>query len=72
MAFPYADDAPSIMLEEVGYLGVALLVCFQFSLPEAGVTRRKLAVLGAAMPKTSIHKDGEAGPTEYEVWFAKD
>lgn len=70
--FPDAEDAPALLAEGAADEAVALAVAADFLAPESPVALRHPAVLGATMPETAVHEDGQPGGAEEEIGFAEE
>ena len=69
---PNPHDLPAKPAERAVHAAVAGLVRREFLFPECTIAGRDFAMLGTAMPKTSVHKNGQSDPGENEVRLAED
>ena len=70
--FPNSDDAPTELSEFAVHPAVAGLVRGELFFPEYTVADGDFAMLGTAMPKTSVHKEGEPHSPENEIGLAEN
>ena len=70
--FPNAEDAPAAAAQGAIDEQVALTIAPEFFTPEKGVAGGAAAMSRAAMPETTIHKEGHALSAENEVRFAEE
>src|SRR5262245_42629277 len=67
LVFPYTNDKPACLCEEVIHSRVALLVAADLSCPVGAVSGYPRAVFRATVPKTAVYKHRDLGRAEYEV-----
>jgi len=70
--FPNSDDAPTELSEFAVHPAVTGLVCGEFLFPECTVASGDFTMLGAAVPKTTVHKESEPHSPENEIGFAEN
>ncbi len=69
---PNPHDLPAKPAERAVHAAVAGLVRREFLFPECTIAGRDFAMLGTAMPKTSVHKEGEPHLPENEIGLAEN
>src|SRR5882757_7002673 len=65
---PYADDAPSSKAKQLVDDPVSLFVPGDLKPPVSAIVAGHSAMPAAAMPKTTVHKNGKTLATKREVW----
>ena len=70
--FPEAEDTPTLGPKRPGDQPVTRFIGDQFPSPEGLIGLGFRRVLRAAMPKTTVNKNGQAFPTENKIRFTKD
>ena len=72
VVFPNADDAPAEFAKFTVYALVPFSVGGQFLFPKRAVAGGKFAMLGAAVPKTTIHENRESCLPKKEIRFSEN
>jgi len=70
--FPNPHDTPAEFAQLAVHPAVAGLVRGELFFPEYTVADGDFAMLGTAMPKTSVHKEGEPHSPENEIGLAEN
>lgn len=70
--FPNPKDAPAGPAQGFTDQPVTGLVMGKFLFPKRPVAGGVRAVLGAGVPKTTVHENGQSDPGENEVRLAED
>jgi hypothetical protein len=71
VVLPKPHYFPALSLQLDIYARISLGICLQFFRPEFGVVGRHIIVLGATMPKATVHEDGDPLLWKAEVWISK-
>jgi hypothetical protein len=72
LMFPNPQHPPAVAPQCPRDQRIALFVSGKLSPPEGAVSLWLRAMLGAAMPKTTVHEDGEFEPWKNEVRLPED
>ncbi len=72
IVLPEANDLPTKRAQVNFYTPIPSGIFSQFKRPKKSIGRRSSSVLGAAVPKAPIDKNGEALPLEDEIGAAWD
>lgn len=70
MVFPKAKHFPSLIIEKLVYVYVAISVALKFGVPEIRVGLWPHPMVGAAMPLTPVYKYDNPGTGENEIGFS--
>ena len=70
--FPNPKDTPARFPQCPRHEPVTNLIAGNLFAPESGITLGLCSVLGAAMPETAVHKNGEFVFGENEIRLAED
>lgn len=70
--FPNSDDTPAEFAQLTIHAAIACFIVGKFLFPEGPVAGRRLAVLGATVPETTVNENGDTSCVEHEVRFPEN